>query len=56
MTSQSGWQITASIGVVTCLEVRDTYDFLLGKADRLMYAAKEKGKNSAEFEIIREGR
>lgn len=52
MTSQSGWQVTASIGVVTCTEVNDTYDELLGKADKLMYAAKEKGKNTAEFATV----
>lgn len=56
MTSQSGWQVTASIGVVTCPEVSDTYDALLGKADRLMYVAKRKGKNGAEFETIGKGR
>lgn len=49
MTSQSGWQMTASIGVVTCTEIRETYDTLLGTADKLMYVAKEKGKNAAEF-------
>lgn len=52
MTSQSGWQVTASIGVVTCKEICETYDALLGKADRLMYVAKEKGKNAAEFETV----
>ena len=52
MTSQSGWQVTASIGVVTCTDICDTYDELLGKADELMYVAKEKGKNSAEFMTI----
>ncbi|MDD2898352.1 MAG: diguanylate cyclase [Desulfuromonadaceae bacterium] len=49
MTSQSGWQVTASIGVVTCVDLNETYDSLLGTADRLMYAAKEKGKNTVEF-------
>lgn len=49
MTSQSGWQVTASIGVVSCTKICDTYDALLGKADKLMYVAKEKGKNAAEF-------
>lgn len=37
MTSQSGWQVTTSIGVVTCLNICETFDSLLGKADRLMY-------------------
>lgn len=56
MTSQSGWQVTASIGVVTCLHISDTYDALLGQADKLMYVAKGKGKNKAEFETVVEGR
>lgn len=46
---QSCFQVTASIGVVTCKEVCETYDVLLGKADKLMYIAKKKGKNAAEF-------
>lgn len=49
MTSQSGWQVTASIGVISCKEICETYDALLGKADKLMYVAKKKGKNAAEF-------
>lgn len=52
MTSQSGWQVTASIGVVTYLDITDTYDAMLGKADRLMYTAKNKGKNGAEYLVI----
>ena len=58
MTSQSGWQVTASIGVITCTEIcfTETYDVLLGKADKLMYAAKEKGKNAVEFETIGAGK
>jgi diguanylate cyclase (GGDEF)-like protein len=52
MTSQSGWQVTASIGVVTCNKVSESFDVLLGKADKLMYLAKEKGKNTAEFMSI----
>jgi PleD family two-component response regulator len=49
MTSQSGWQVTASIGVLTCTDLCYSYDALLGKADKLMYVAKENGKNNAEF-------
>lgn len=52
MTSQSGWQVTASIGAITCTEICDSYDVLLGKADKLMYVAKGKGKNTAEFMTI----
>lgn len=49
MTSQSGWQVTASIGVVTCPTVSDSYDTLLDKADKQMYIAKERGKNTVEY-------
>jgi diguanylate cyclase (GGDEF)-like protein len=52
MTSQSGWQVTASVGVITCTEICDSYDVLLGKADKLMYVAKGNGKNTAEFMSI----
>lgn len=51
MSSQSGWQVTVSIGVVTSYQVSENYDTLLGKADRLMYLAKERGENAAEFEV-----
>jgi len=54
MTSQSGWRVTASMGVITCPEICETYDALLGEADRLMYAAKEKGKNGVEFAVMDE--
>jgi len=52
MIGQSGWQVTASIGVVTCTEICETYDALLGKADKLMYAAKGKRENAVEYETI----
>ena len=52
MASQAGWPVTASIGVVTCTVIVDGYDELLGKADKLMYLAKERGKNAAEFMVI----
>lgn len=54
VTSQSGWQVSASIGVVTYIEISDNYDVMLGKADKLMYEAKEKGKNGAEYLVIDE--
>lgn len=54
LTSQTGWQVTASVGVVTYVTICDTYDTMLGNADKLMYAAKEKGKNGAEYLVIAE--
>jgi len=53
---QSGWNVTASIGVVTCIEICESYDALLGKVDNLMYVAKEKGKNAVEFATIGAGK
>ncbi len=53
MTSLSGWEVTASIGVVTSTPDSGlTYNALLGRADRLMYVAKGRGKNAAEFETV----
>ena len=52
MTSQSGWQLTISIGVVTYTKICDSYDAMLGKADQLMYRAKVQGKNRAEYSVI----
>lgn len=49
MTSQSGWQVTASIGVVSYREFDDTYDAMLAQTEQLMRKAKVKGKNGAEF-------
>lgn len=54
-TSQSGWQVTASVGVVTYGEVCDSYDAMLAKADNLMYEAKAKGGNKAEFLVVESG-
>lgn len=52
MTSQSGWQATASIGVVSYREFDDTYDAMFARTERLMRKAKVKGKNGAEFQAL----
>ncbi len=52
MTSQSGWQVTASVGVITSGPGHVRYDEILGKSDQLMYVAKQKGKNRAEFAML----
>jgi PleD family two-component response regulator len=41
---------------VTCIEICESYDALLGKVDNLMYVAKEKGKNAVEFATIGAGK
>ncbi len=46
-----GWPVTLSIGVVTFARPPSTVDETLRKADQLMYAAKNSGKNSIRYEI-----
>jgi diguanylate cyclase (GGDEF)-like protein len=46
------WPITFSIGVFTCLTASDSVDAMVSQADRLMYAVKLAGKNSAKFEVL----
>ena len=45
-----GWRITASIGVATFLVSPESVDGLLAAADRLMYQAKQSGKNTVAHE------
>ena len=45
-----GWRITASIGVATFLVPPESVDALLAAADRLMYQAKQGGKNTVAHE------
>ncbi|MDD2735019.1 MAG: GGDEF domain-containing protein [Desulfuromonadaceae bacterium] len=43
------WQVTCSIGVVTCLAKPLNYDELISMADDLMYRVKQNGKNNIQF-------
>jgi diguanylate cyclase (GGDEF)-like protein len=43
------WPVTISVGSLTCYADGQDVDQLIMKADRLMYAAKLRGKNNAEF-------
>ncbi len=47
-----GWPVTLSIGVVTFMSPPSTVDETLRKADRLMYAAKNSGKDGIRYEIF----
>ncbi len=46
-----GWPVTLSIGVVTFASPPSTVDETLRKADRLMYAAKNSGKDGIRCEV-----
>lgn len=43
------WQVTFSIGVVTCLAKPLNYDELISMADNMMYKVKQNGKNNIRF-------
>lgn len=45
------WQVTVSIGVATCHEPPCDVDWLVRKADMLMYAAKNSGGNAIMYEV-----
>ncbi len=47
--------VTFSIGVATASAAPEDFETLLRRADTLVYAAKERGKNMAEFGEIAEG-
>ena len=47
-----GWPVTLSIGVVTFTTPPSTVDEVLKISDRLMYTAKNNGKNSIQYEVF----
>ena len=49
---KDGWKITFSMGVVTYMKSANTSDEVIGMADRLMYDAKNAGKNRIRHEIL----
>jgi diguanylate cyclase (GGDEF)-like protein len=46
------WPITLSIGVVTFMSPPSTVDETLRISDQLMYTAKNKGKNSIQYQVF----
>ena len=49
--ARNHWPVTASIGVLTCLEPPKTADDLLRMADSLMYDVKHRGKDGVLFSV-----
>jgi diguanylate cyclase (GGDEF)-like protein len=47
------WPVSFSFGLVTCLKTPDSLDEIIKTADRLMYRAKSRGKNSICHELYR---
>jgi diguanylate cyclase (GGDEF)-like protein len=50
LAQQKNWPVTASIGIVTCLEPPISSDEMIKWADTLMYKAKNGGKNKIVHE------
>lgn len=50
--NQNQWEITFSIGMTTYRIPPETVDEMIENADRLMYAAKQKGKNTMVQEVL----
>lgn len=46
-----GWQVTFSMGVVTCLAAPPSIDQLVKSADELMYSVKQSGKNAITYAL-----
>lgn len=49
--AQNHWSVTVSFGMVTCIKPPDDLDDIIKTADRLMYKAKNRGKNSICHEM-----
>jgi diguanylate cyclase (GGDEF)-like protein len=49
--NENGWPVTFSIGVLTLSATQISVDEILGKADQLMYAVKNNGKDNAQYAI-----
>ena len=52
MNVEKIWPVTFSIGLVTYLKSPATIDEVIGRADRLMYAAKAKSKDALHREVV----
>ena len=52
ITQRYGWPVTLSFGVVIFKRSPSTVDETLQIADQLMYKAKNKGKNSIQYEVF----
>jgi diguanylate cyclase (GGDEF)-like protein len=51
---KENWNVTFSMGVLTCAAIPKTVDEIIKIADSLMYEVKKKGKNSVKFQELNE--
>jgi diguanylate cyclase (GGDEF)-like protein len=52
LMKQSNWPVTFSIGVITFVNSPPSVNEIIREADSLMYAAKNAGKNRAEYAVF----
>lgn len=50
MINNTGLAVTFSLGAITFLSTPESVDVMLNKADKLMYSAKERGKNEVAYQ------
>jgi len=55
VAQKKNWPVTASIGVVTCMEPPLSADEMIKWADAIMYRAKNSGKNRISHEECKKG-
>ena len=48
---RNDWPVTFSIGALTCLDAQITTDEMIKRADALMYAVKDNGKNGIRYAV-----
>jgi diguanylate cyclase (GGDEF)-like protein len=52
LMQQANWPVTFSIGVITFVSAPPSVNEIIREADRLMYVAKNAGKNRAEYAVF----
>jgi diguanylate cyclase (GGDEF)-like protein len=50
-TEDLNWPVTFSIGALTCIQMPETVEALIGMADKLMYTVKAGSKNDVAFSL-----
>ena len=55
-TFQDQWQPSVSIGIATYESMPGSIKEMVHKADTLMYAAKQSGKNTIRHQVLRDGK
>lgn len=52
LMAENRWPVTSSIGAITFLNAPDSSEEMIQRADKLMYAVKQSGKNRIEQKVL----